>query len=269
MSERKVYLGPKENKLIMTLEMDEKTVFTIADAKEILGSSGSSVKKVIYRLKEKSRITEIERGKYLLSPARSGIEGYWSEHVYKIVPALISEYYISYWSALNFWEMTEQIPRVTYVATPKVKKEVEVKGQFIKFVTVDSKKFYGHTEESIGDAKFNIATREKTIVDCLDRLDYSGGIAEVAKGLWSAWERLDSDELIDNTLRYPNKAVQRRLGFLLEKLELGTTLRKKLGRKFIGYRWLDYSARKKRLGYDKTWGLVLNMKDKELLDWKG
>ena len=269
MNEKKIYLGPKENKLIMTLEKDEKTVFTIADAKAILDSPGSSVKKVIYRLKAKNRITEIERGKYLLSPARSGIEGYWSEHAYKIVPALINDYYVSYWSALNYWGMTDQIPRITYVATPKVKKEIETNGLLIKFITVNSKKFYGYTKETMGDTKFNIATKEKTIIDCLDRLEYSGGIIEVAKGLWFARERLNFDDLINNALKYPNKAVQRRLGFLLDNLELSTKVdRKKWSEKFVGYRWLDHSARKKTIRYDKTWGLMINIKDRELVNWK-
>ena len=269
MAEIKIYLGPQENKLLMTLEKDDKIVFTITDVKNILDSPGPSAKKVVYRLKKKNRIIEIERGKYLLSPAKSGIEGYWSEHTYKIIPALLKEYYISYWSALNYWEMSDQIPRITYVATPKIKKEIEIKGQLIKFITIDPKKFYGYGQRTMGNTKFNIASKEKTIIDCLDRLDYSGGIIEVAKGLWFARKRLDFNVLVDNAVKFPNKAVQRRLGFLLDSLGLGTkTDLKRLRKKFTGYRWLDHSAEKKNIEYDNTWGLMINIRYEDLTNWK-
>jgi len=47
---------------------------------------------VIYRLKKKGRIEEIEKGKYLLIPARAGYDGSWSEVPNFIVPYIIDIY---------------------------------------------------------------------------------------------------------------------------------------------------------------------------------
>ncbi len=265
MNNKNINLGPRETELIMGLEKEDKIVFNIEDAKEILGEKGSAVKKVIYRLKNKNRITQIERGKYILSPARAGVEGFWSEHSYKIVPVLIEEYYISYWSALNYWEFTDQLSKTTYVACKRSKKSIEVKGQRIKFIRINDKKFYGCTEEKMDEKLFNIATIEKAIIDSLDKPDYAGGIKTVVRGLKSKKDDIDFEKLVELTNKFPNQAVKRRLGHLLDELNLLTLdLEKSLLEDFEGYRWLDYTEDKEEFEYDKKWGLKLNTKVGEI-----
>jgi hypothetical protein len=36
----------------------------------------------------------------------------------------------------------------------------------------------------------------------------------------------------------------------------------------VGWRWLDPSAPKKALGKSAKWGLLLNVPEKELLEWR-
>ncbi len=265
MSNKNINLGPRETELIMGLEKENKIVFTIQEAKEILEDKGPAVKKVIYRLKNKNRITQIERGKYILSPARAGVEGFWSEHPYKIVPVLMEEYYISYWSALNYWEFTDQLPTITYVACKRSKDSIEVKGQRIKFIKIHNKKFYGYTEEKMDEKQFNIATMEKTIIDSLDKPDYAGGIRTVVKGLKSKKDDIDFEKLVELTNKFPNQAVKRRLGYLLDELNLLTLdLERSLLEDFKGYRWLDYTESKDDFEYDKKWGLKVNVEASDI-----
>lgn len=269
MNKRSVNLGPREIQLIYTLEKQNLMIFNIADVKSILKTSDASVKNVIYRLKDKHRIIEIERGKYLLAPAKSGVEGYWSEHTFKILNKLIDRYYVSYWTALHYWGMTEQIPRTIYVVTTKIKKDIEFFGEKIQFVTLVPKKFYGYTTEKIDDDYFTIATREKTIIDCLDHPAYCGGVAELFKGLCTTRDQINFDDLMNVTEKINLSSVQRRLGYLLEKSDL---LRedeyKKLKGNFKGFRWLDPSANKKILHYDHNWGLKVNISEENLFDWR-
>ena len=269
MTKKSVRLGPREIQLIYTLEKQNRLIFNIADVKRILQTSDASVKNVIYRLKYKHRIIEIERGKYLLAPARSGVEGYWSEHVFKILNGLIDPYYVSYWTALHYWGMTEQIPRTIYVVTTKIKKDIEFFGEKIQFVTVLPKKFFGYTTKKIDDDYFSIATREKTIIDCLDRPLYCGGIIELFKGLWTARDQMDFDNLIAVAEKFNVSTVQRRLGFLLEKSGLLENHNcERLKETFKGFRWLDPSAKKKILSYDRNWGLKINIPKENLFDWR-
>ena len=269
MAKKSVRFGPREIQLMYTLEKQNRLVFNTSDAKRILQTSDASVKNVIYRLKGKHRIIEIERGKYLLAPARSGVEGYWSEHVFKILNELIDTYYVSYWTALHYWGMTEQIPRTIYVVTTKIKKDINFFGEKIQFVTVVPKKFYGYATEKIDDDHFTIATREKTIIDCLDHPEYCGGVIELFKCLWTARNQINFDDLIANAEKFDVSAVQRRLGFLLDKADLLERQKyKRLKKPFKGFRWLDPSSDKKILCYDRKWGLKINISEENLFDWR-
>jgi len=269
MNKKSIHLGPREIQLIYTLEKQNLMIFNTKDVKNILKTSDASVKNVIYRLKDKHRVIEIERGKYLLAPAKSGVEGYWSEHTFKILNKLIDKYYVSYWTALHYWGMTEQIPRTIYVVTTKIKKDIEFFGEKIQFVTVIPKKFYGYVKKKIDDDYFTIATREKTIIDCLDRPTYCGGVSELLKGLYTARDQINFDYLINIAVKSDTSSVQRRLGYLLEKSGLSREHEyKRLKKNFKGFRWLDPSANKKILYYDHNWGLKVNISEENLLDWR-
>jgi len=122
---RNIKLGANELRLLFTLEEENKSVFSINDAKRILRTSAPSVWNVIYRLKKKGRIEEIEKGKYLLIPARAGYEGSWSEIPYLLVPNIIDVYYIGFWTALNYWGMTEQVPNVIFVSITQRKRDLD------------------------------------------------------------------------------------------------------------------------------------------------
>ncbi len=260
-----IFLGPKELKLILTLESEGKKAFMFSYAKEILRTSNTSVRNVIYRLKKKNRITEIEKGRYVLSPARSGLEGLWVEHPFLIVPGLIDEYYIGFWSAMNYWGMTEQIPRTVFVATTRRKRNIEYGNQEFRFIILSRKKFFGSVQEKIEDFEFNISSREKTIVDGLMHPEYCGGISEVAKAIRNAGDELNWSKLLRIVSRVSISAVDRRLGYLLDVMEIRKDIAQKLSKKgFVGFRWLDPSGEKKILRYSKRWGLMVNVEEKDL-----
>ena len=65
---------------------------------------------------------------------------------------------------------------------------------------------------------------EKTIIDCLFKPDYAGGIVEVAKALYASKDRIKFDTLFEYAIKFKSQAVIKRLGFLLELLEIETTI---------------------------------------------
>jgi len=265
-----ITFGPRESKLVFTLEKDEKALFTFKEAKEILGVSDKSVYRVLDRLKLKKRIKQIRGGFYLLSPARSGLEGAWTEHIFTILPRLlVRDYYVGFWSALSYWGMTEQIPQTIYVVTKKRRRNLIFDGQKIQFVTYPSSRFFGYAQERLGKAEFNMSTREKTIVDSLAHPEYAGGIAEVAKSIWSGRDEIDISQLTDYARRIGIRAARLRLGYLLELLDLNReSCKSLLPEKLTGSPWLDPSTIKKQIGYSSRWGLRLNLPEKVILHWK-
>jgi len=266
---KSIWLGPLESELIFTLEKENLVVFRSRDAKRILQVSDSSVANVLHRLKRKRRIEEIERGKYVLAPARSGIEGYWSENIYLVVDNLLEDYYVAFWSAMHYWDMTEQMPSALLVATTKRKRDLEYGSQPIKFVTISRNRFFGIVLEEIDGKKFNISLREKTILDGLTYPQHCGGLSEVSKALWNSRNDLNWDRVLEFLKRLNVSSVTRRLGYLMETLEIGDGILDRLPHEFTGYRWLDPSSKKQVRAYSTKWGLKLNWTREELLAWRG
>ena len=252
--------------------MKKMSVFTFDDARNILEGTDSAAWNVIEGLKKKKRLQEIENGKYLLIPARAGPEGYWSEDPWLIVPRLIGEYYVGFWTAMNFWDMTEQIPYTVFVVTPKRKKNRILKfgNQKFQFVTISKKKFFGYVEHRIGkNNHFNISSKEKTVVDGLTHPEYCGGIVEVTKAMWNIRKEVDWDEIYQLTKKIGINVVLRRLGYLLTILDIEKNLSEKIKKETARYPYsfLDPTAAKTRIAYSKEYGLILNRTRDELLSW--
>ncbi len=272
--EEKIRLGSNELKLLFTLEEEDKMVFAASDAHRILQSSDPSVKNVLYRLRKKGRIEEIERGKYLLVPAKAGYLGSWSEVPFVIVSSLINPYYIGFWSALNYWRMTEQVPRTVFVATTKRKKKNLEYGQTkFEFVTLSKDKFFGIVEQEIADSKFLVSSREKTVLDCLMYPRYCGGLDEAVKGIWNGRKEIDFAKTLDLAKRLGISAVIRRLGYILEVLKIEKQVHEEIAsaKKFTDYRWLDPLAPKRleKSGYSPKYGLMINRTIEDLTSWMG
>ena len=267
-----IRLGYQENRLLFSLEKEKISVFTFRIAKKILESTDSSVWNVLGRLKKKGRIHEIQNGKYLLVPARAGPEGYWSEDPWLIVPQLIDVYYVGFWTAMNYWEMTEQIPYTIFVVTTKRKKKrvLEFGQHKFQFVTLTKKKFFGFIEERIGKNMFNISNREKTIVDGLMHPEYCGGITEVTKAMWNSRNEVDWEKILEYSKNVKIDVVLRRLGYLLSILEIENKISNKVKEnvKRYLYHFLDPVAEKDKFEYSKDFGLKINRTKNELVSWK-
>ncbi|HET7182228.1 MAG TPA: type IV toxin-antitoxin system AbiEi family antitoxin [Candidatus Limnocylindrales bacterium] len=129
------------------------------------------------------------------------------------------EPYISWRSALVFHGLTEQLPRAIFIAVRKPRRSRRVGGARVQYVVqVDAKRYDVITAPLTG-ASIRVATREKAVLDCLDRPELSGGLPEIVRAL-SLRGQLDLNHLLDLALRYPSDALVRRLGFLLEALGL-------------------------------------------------
>ena len=129
---------------------------------------------------------------------------------------------VSHWSALNYWNLTEQVPRVTYVQTTarKENRKPRVLGMQFRIVRVKPRKFFGGHGYRAGESHVEVADREKTIVDCLDRPDLSGGLEQVGKAMLAGDGDFDWDRTTMYLRRFGSGAVVKRLGFLVETLKL-------------------------------------------------
>jgi len=263
----KYELGPLEAELIFTLERKSTTVFTVEDARNLLDAPDETLWKILHKLTRKGRIQRVKRGTYTLVPARAGYKPKWTEQAYILLEDMLNEYYVGYWTAMSHWNMTEQNPRTVFVATTQRNRNFTYNDSVpIQFVTLNPRKLFGWVYAAAGDKKFRVSDPEKTVVDTMDLPQHSGGVPEAAKSLN---HDLDWDKLIEYADRLGNRTVHKRIGYILQLLEIdaSTQIIKKLKEgASSGYSWLDPTAPKEAHETDRTWRLKINVPDQAMRD---
>ena len=221
----------------MTIEIlkamaKENQVFSFAQLYQKTHIKKEMLWVILSRMEEKGFIERIEKGKYLIIPLGSE-KGKYTLHEFVIASYLVEPYAISYWSALHHYGLTEQIPGTVFVQTPARKKKnlMEIFGVNYQIVRVKEDKFFGLRKEWIEENPVSITDKEKTIIDCLDKPHYAGGIIEVAKALKNG--SLDYNQLSGYAIRIGNFAVIRRLGYLCEKMGIPLDLPHPRSKKYL------------------------------------
>jgi len=263
MATQSIRLGELETRAIFALEEAEAGIITSSELAKMLKISKNRANKLAWQLAGKRRLIRVRKGIYLFAPMKSGRQGVWTENALASVPALMAgrQYYVGFWTALNYYGLTEQIPFTVQIVTTARRRAFEALQSRFEFVQV--RRLGKWREEEIGGKRVRFATMEQLIVDCLSMPERSGGVKEACKALWNArktvrWEVLEA--LAANS----NDAVRRRLGYLSELLGL----RRFKAEKTVGWRWLDPSAAKKAFAKSAKWGLLLNVAEKELTEWR-
>jgi predicted transcriptional regulator of viral defense system len=265
-------LSKNESLLLSSLSGDGKKIFTLRDIRKELGCSYAYAKDIAKRLARKKWTVGLRRGTYLIVPLSAGANPRYTEHEFVIGAHLVFPYYIAYWSALNFYNLTEQTPFTVFIATTKRAKSRTILDVEYKFVTLNEKKFFGFSGAAIGSDRINISDREKTIADALDHPEYCGGIAEVAKCLWNAKDSVSIEKVAEYGLKMDNATIIKRLGFLVESLDLESKKKEKMAEKFMtnispGMSALDPTMPRKGR-YNTRWNLLVNVSKESLASWR-
>ncbi len=249
------------------------SLYSCAEIHSLLkGKNLPYIRNLLSRLEKEGRIIHLERGKILFVP--EGFQGEWSEDAFYIASKLIEPYSIGFWSALNYWNYTEQIPRTVFVLSPKRKSgksKRNILGMPFQFVLVPQRKFVGIEEVWIGKRKISMTSREKTILDAFDKPQYCGGIMEAVKGLFHALndKRFKPERLIEYGKK-GNRSALKRIGYACEVLELEVPkgwiegLNKNISR---GYSLFDPLNKKAKGEYNSKWQLCVNVPSDGFKEW--
>ena len=237
------------------------STFSLALARQILGhTKDDPTPQFLERLQSKGWIRRIRRGRFAVIPLSSGEDRSPQLHEFVVAMELVSPAVIAYWSALNHHGMTEQLPRMVFVATdhPVRRQPGDVLGVPYKIVSLKSDKVFGVMKEWIDEIPFSVTDREKTIIDGLDLPQYVGGVSEIIKALIGSWKMLDEKKLRKYATKIGNSAVAKRLGFIMETLRLGDveSFHTEVPRA-PGFSALDPTM-PKHGKYNRRWGLLVN-----------
>ncbi len=217
-------LGKVSANLIKTLYDRNKAIFNIADVQAITRKNSKEAADLLSELAKRKVISRLKAGKYLIIPQEMGsIEKYVGNWL--VAAGVISnspDYYIAFYTAMDFWGMVTHPVTKIFIAAPKRQIAPLKMKDKLQFIFVNKKFIFGAQEEWITKQdKARISDMEKTILDALFHPEYCGGILEIAGGIFMAKERIDWQKILRYVKKYGKNVIAKRLGYILEILELG------------------------------------------------
>ena len=227
------YISTQSNELLSYFNDKGKVCF---DSKTALRAfpqaKESTVRELLSDMTKRGLLMRIKDGIYYIIPYEESPETFMPDwHI--IAKYLVKEakHYIGYYSALQIHNLiTQPSLKEQIVVNKQIRpSEIKIKEVTFQFIYHNENHFFGEKKIWIDDFnKVSCSDIEKTIIDCLFKPDYAGGIVEVARAIYSTKEKLDYNKLLEYAIKFDSQAVIKRLGYLLELFEIETEIVKEL-----------------------------------------
>lgn len=239
------YISIQSHDLLNHFIRSGKDCFDYNEALSALPDSNrNAVKALLSDMVRRGLLLRLNKGLYYLIPYEKDAESFMPDwHLVAGHLVRDARYYIGYYSALQIHNLITQ---------PSLKEQIVVSQQFrpavvtikevdFQFIYHNENHFFGYRETWIDSFhQVSCSDLEKTLIDCLFRPDYAGGIVEIARALYQSKGMIKFDKLLDYAQRFNSQAVIKRLGFLLELLGIETAIIEKLNQnKTSSYILLD------------------------------
>jgi predicted transcriptional regulator of viral defense system len=196
------------------------------DVAEALGVHGDTAAKKLARWAEDGWVRRVRRGLYIGVPVDAVNPATWSEDVLVVAAEVWSPCYFTGWTAANHWALTEQVFRTTVLRTSERVRTSTARlldHDYLVGHASDDNLAWGLTTVWRDDVRLQFADPARTIVDILDTPNLGGGIRHGAEVLVAYLADHDPRLLVEFGDRLGNRAVFKRLGYLVDALGLGQT----------------------------------------------
>lgn len=203
--ERKNYksLSRSEYSLVEFAVENELKAFTVKDLVKGLGLDRSRCYRLVSGLKQKGLLEVPMSGRYVLDIPNYRVS------LYEVASRIYWPSYVSFWTALSFHGLTDQLPRTVYIVNTQKSSEIEFRDHRVDFVRFRPGYVFGYRKED-----GFMAEPEKAVIDSLHLPRYSGGVTEVEKALE---KDLDFEKLEYYAEEMGISSVMKRLKYLMER----------------------------------------------------
>lgn len=238
-------ISTQSNLVLTYFNQLDKNCFTYADAvKALPQSSKSALKELLSDMAKRGLLMRLKKGLYYIIPFEKDPESFMPDW-HLIADHLVkgADHYIGYYSALQIHNLITQpsLKEQIVVAKQIRPSKIKIKDVDFQFIYHNEKHFFG--AKKIWIDSFNkvlCSDLEKTFIDCLFKPDYAGGIVEIARAIYTSKDKIKFNKLLEYAENFKSQAVIKRLGFLLETLEIKTDIIPKLNKlKTASYVLLD------------------------------
>jgi predicted transcriptional regulator of viral defense system len=234
-----------------------------ADAVAALGLDATTAARKLARWAEQGWVRRVRRGLYIAVPVEAPNPSAWSEDPLVVASRVWAPCYFTGWTAARRWDLTEQVFQTTVVRTSERVRTPRPRlldhDYLLSHVAPDAMS-WGLVTEWRGDSRLMFATPARTVVEILDDPRLGGGIRHGAEVIQQYFEDHEILDLVEAATRFGSGAVFKRLGYLIEALQLDQPelLAICLERRSAGITILDPSGPAQ--GHrDPHWGLKVNV----------
>ena len=199
--------------------------FSVGEAASALSLTISRTQRLLAYLAGRGWLVRVRRGLYAPIPLDATDPAAWRLDPWVVAAKVFGpSCYIGGWTACEHWDLTEQIFRDTVVMTTRVvrSKSVDIQGFPFHVTHIGAAAAFGTTPVWRGQTRVSVSDPSRTLVDILDDPSAGGGIRHVGDVLhgYVIGEHRDDQALLSYARRLGNRTVFKRLGHLLETLEI-------------------------------------------------
>lgn len=222
-------IAKQSGKLLTYFNQRDQLCFSSTEAFKVLKTnSKSAVLELLSYMTRKGLLMRIKKGVYYIIPYDQNSETFMPDwHLLAQYLVGDAKYYIGYYSAMQIHSLiTQPALKEQIVVNKQIKPStIKIKDISFQFIYHNKKHFFGQQKTWV-DSFNKVVTSdvEKTFVDAFFKPEYAGGISEIAKALYKSKDKLDFKKLLRYVRKFDSFAVSKRLGYLLELLNIQTSI---------------------------------------------
>jgi predicted transcriptional regulator of viral defense system len=199
----------------LTHYVQSSPLFTVEELARSYGkrSQNRSIRNMLYRLKQQGRVRQLTKGVYAGALATTSLNRY------SVPSRLRNDAVVAFHSALEFHGVANQAFQTVYYLSMRPRRAIVFDGVTYHSVVPPRQLARArglNFQAELGRDQVRVTTRERSIVDCLMFLEYSGGTDELDRSL-TMFPSFDFAAALKylKLLRMP--WLYARLGFLLDR----------------------------------------------------
>jgi predicted transcriptional regulator of viral defense system len=258
-------LSRTEARVVLSMEADRTEELSLDGIRTRAGISAGFARKLAAGLVRKGWLQRVGRGRYLLNPARLGPDAIADTDPLRLGSRIVSPYFFGFATAAELRGLLPQASRTYYIVTPRRGSAGWAHAATFRRVVVPPDRFFGYGPVHRRGEVVQVSDAERTLLDCLRRPEFAGGLGGVVKVLESAGGALDWPRLERYLRRFASRSLRLRLGYLVELY--GSTARPPAGwlarirpRPEEPYVPLGASGEFDRRGtHDRRWHIIRNV----------
>ncbi len=229
MTMRNKYISTQSSKLLSYFNGQGKDCFNYYEASKAMPQSGeSALRELLSDMAKRGLLMRVKRGLYYIIPYEQEAESFMPDwHLIAEYLVKDAEHYIGYYSAMQIHNLiTQPSLKEQIVVSKQIRPStIKIKNVRFQFIYHNEKHFFGTKKTWIDNFnKVICSDLEKTFVDCLFKPDYAGGIVEISRAIYMSRDKINYGKLLNYTEKFKSQAVIKRLGFLLELLEIDSNI---------------------------------------------